>query len=102
MTRVFNLLLLAAAVAALIVGGYWIGRAILQTGNDNSNRASQQTRATQTAPIRTPTRTEPDRLREPWVRAVLLAAGAIVVVSVVLPPLGRLARRRHRRESWHA
>jgi hypothetical protein len=101
-TRAFNLLLVVAAVVGLIFGGYWVGHAVWQTGVDNHNRALQETRTAESATIRTPTGVEPDRLSSPWVRAVLFATGAIVVLSVILPAIASLTRRRPRRERWHA
>ena len=102
MTRAINLLLIVAAVAALIFGGFWVGHAVWQTGNDNRNRALQETRTTDTRTVRTPSTAEPDRLSLPWVRAVLLVAGAIVVMSAVSPVIARLMRGGRRRDDWHA
>ena len=101
MTRAFNYLLVAAAVAGLIFGSPWVARAIWQTGIDNAKLASEQTQPTVTTTVRAADTAEPDRLSSPWVRAVLFASGAIVVASVVFPVIGSLTRRRHR-VRWHA
>jgi hypothetical protein len=104
MMRAINLPLIVAAVAAVIFGGYWVGHAVWRTGEDNRNRVVGETpRTANTTTARAPTKAEPDRLSEPWVRVVLFASGAIVVVSVIASAIGSVTRRaRSGGERWHA
>ena len=108
MMRAINALLTLAAVAALVFGGYWVGHAVWQTGKDNRDRVERGSQTTATPTARTPTtavtpaRAEPDKLGEPWVRAVLFASGAIVVLSVISSAIRILTRRARGGERWHA
>ena len=95
--RVVNFLLVAAAAAALLVGGYWVGKAVWQESTENFNRAVGETQRAETARTTAASRDGPSRP----VRVALLVGGAIVVGVVVASAVGSLSRHR-RRERWHA
>ncbi len=81
-TRAINLLLIAAVVAGLAFGAYWLGQGVVQTGDENAKRASGG--ASEAAPTTLPTRTtsretpRPAGLRE----ALLVTAGGVVLVAL--------------------
>ena len=99
MTRVVNLLLIVAAVAALGFGGYWVGHAVWQEGQDN-RRAVE---GTQTTPAETlqPRAAARDMRSSDGLREVLLVAAAAGVVAAMILLWGGSNRPR-RAESWHA
>ena len=103
MTRAINLLLIAAAATGLIFGGYWVGHAVWQTGEDNRRAVEgTQTVATTPAPAR---KSAAPGASDSQVRNALLITGAIVVLAATFSALGSANRhlhRRRRRERWHA
>lgn len=103
MTRAINFVLIAAAAAALIFGGYWVGHAVWQTGEDNRRAVEgTQTVATTTAAAR---KSAAPGASGSQVRTALLITGAIVALAATFSALGSANRHLHRRRSrerWQA
>jgi hypothetical protein len=99
MMRVVNLLLIVAAVAALGFGGYWVGHAVWQEGEDNRRAvAGSQTTAAATLQRRS---ASPDTRTSDGLREVLLVGAATGVVAAMILLWGG-SNRPSRAESWHA